>query len=221
MKRIVLALIATLPMCIPAQAALFTRIDPFSGTYMEGFENTYYGPFKKSEMFEGQAMLVSSLNSTTISVTQAWFYRDSQSGEILDTVTAHTGRQFMGSFRGGVQWLFDTPAAQFGGYFSRLMVPDENSQPRNEETALVEFFDADDNFIGSDTITAPFSGQWTWTGWSFQIPAGRIVVTGNGVAGDLLHEGLVMHDDMQYTPVPEPMTFMLLVVGGVCLRGRR
>jgi hypothetical protein len=96
------------------------------------------------------------------------------------------------------------PISRFGAYFQN------NSR---FDDATVDFYDVDNQLIGSVTATVPKSLRaWTWNGWQSDVPIRRVVVTGNDTA--FLH-GFIWFDDVTVTTVPPPPAMIIRPVNNV------
>ncbi len=94
----------------------------------------------------------------------------------------------MGSAGPPVEWVFDTPALMFGGYFATNSGTDD---------AIANFYDENDDLIaGGLVVPAPAtSNAWVWSGWETTGPGiKRVEIIGNNPFGG----GFIMHDDMEY-----------------------
>ena len=65
--------------------------------------------------------------------------------------------------------IFDKPPARFGGYFATVS---------GTANGTARFYDTGDNLVSTQTITYPGLCTWTWNGWSFAGPIGRIELEG-------------------------------------------
>jgi hypothetical protein len=181
------------------------QIGPFEGVRSEGFEGMETGPNYVSQLsvLGGGGIVRTVDGAPAIIVAIGW------EGEGI--VWPHGDRLFMGSSQGAVEWVFDTPAQRFGGYFATVM---------NVSDATALFYDADGNLLDSLSVSVPASPwvrSWTWNGWeSTDANIKRVQIIGNFGLG-----GFIMQDDMQFTPVPEPSVMTLLSVAGGMITFRR
>src|SRR5262249_52096316 len=53
-------------------------------------------------------------------------------------------------------------------------------------------YDAENQLLGTQDLTVPADCSWTWHGWSFSVPVGRVRIIGNYSGG-----GYVQMDDME------------------------
>ncbi len=176
------------------------EIEPFKGDLFEGFES--YGLTFEPELdvFAGQVTL-----SGTSGVPAIYVVASSNIGG--GTVFPYSGG-WLGGGGEPVDWLFHTPAMQFGGYFAT------NSKAPD---AVADFFDIDDELIESLIVSISGDDQsWQWNGWMSDVPVKRIRITGNGI-----NNGFIDYDDMQLTPVPEPTSLALLALAAGALFRRR
>ena len=104
-------------------------------------------------------------------------------------------------------WEFNTPALKFGGYFATNSGADD---------ATVDFYDENEQFIGSMVATIPNDQTWVWNGRESSTPIARMVVTGNGAGS-----AMIDYDDMELVVVPEPSGLALMALAGLALRRRR
>lgn len=195
-------------------SAQIEEIGPFEGDMFDGFET--YGQLFEEEIdfFEGEVTV-----GTTFDGPGVFVLRSSRLNDV--TVFPHSGGWLMGIGAPGI-WEFHTPVQQFGGYFAT------NSEGAD---ATVEFFDAEGNLI--DTLIAEIDAEkpnWTWNGWSSDIPIARMEITGNGT-----NRGFIDFDDMWITfPAGPPpavptasqwaltlLALCVLTAGVFALRGHR
>jgi hypothetical protein len=185
--------------------AAVAPIGPFIGEFSEGFETAPFGQFvSQIEVFDEEAIAKNLDGGPYLNVTGGWSSQDTG-----DRVIPHSGSRFMGSTYKGVEWIFDIPAVRFGGYFTTLNLG------VNFEGAIANFFDVEDNTLGHMDVTAPYNSRWTWNGWMSDVPIKRVEIIGMGFPDWDNLGGFVMHDDMEYTPVPEPGTLLLIGLGGL------
>lgn len=180
-----------------ASADSITAVGPFTGTLSEGFEGLPSGFLSQHSVFGGAGVWQSS---SFVHVTGGWVF--------FSTIHPHSGRLFGGA--GSVsEYVFDVPAQAFGGYFGTNSDADDG---------VARFFDVDDNLIGVRPITAPKGGSWTWNGWVTSVGFKRIEIEGNSIIGS---GGHLQMDDMEYNPVPEGSTLVLVGAALVALAWRR
>lgn len=186
--------------CVFAQ---LTAIGPFSGLYQEGFEGADLPKFQflpHYDVFGGAGDIYQVGSGQGLHITTGWGY--------YYTTYPHGGQYFMGPTYGvGVRWEFDVPALRFGGYFTT------NYQSSG---ATAYFYDVNGSQIGVMPIQAiAGNSTWAWDGWESTVPIKAVEIFSNWGAGH------IMHDDMQYDPVPEPATFAALGLGLVALFARK
>lgn len=174
-------------------AAAITPIGQFAGTYSEGFETHPLGQFVPHlDVFGGNGDVWQVGGSQGLHVTTGWVY--------YFQTSPYAGSRFMGgTSQVTARWQFDVPASKFGGQFTT------NYQSSG---ATATFYDKNMNVLG----TAPMkveagNNTWGWEGWSIDPPAWYVDIASNYNAGH------VMHDEIQYTPIPEPAALSLLALG--------
>lgn len=185
----VLTLVAMAGVVAAASAAI-TPIGEFVGTYSEGFEKHATGQFVSHlDVFDGNGDVNQVGSGQGLHVTTGWAY--------YYTTYPHGGSKFMGPTYGiTAEWVFDVPAQQFGGYFTT------NYQSSG---ATATFFDENNNVLGTAPVKCMAGNNaWGWDGWYCDPPVKKVQIASDWGAGH------VMHDDMQYTPVPEPASLALL-----------
>ena len=157
-----------------------TPIGPFTGTESEGFETQTspgFNPCIIGGVFNNNGDLCTP-GSSGAHITSGWGF--------MCTIFPHDGVRFTGSAGGAYEYTFNSPVSRFGGYFGT------NAGPPGGGTA--NFYDAANNFLGSQVIVAPHDCTWTWNGWQDDSGAGfsRIEVPSNVFGGAFL-----MMDDME------------------------
>lgn len=177
-------------------------IGPFVGDGLETFENiaspgTVSGPVdifggdaRANDPFAGIIMIALNLHSFV-------------SGE---EIFPYNGNLMGGSVTGFVDFTFDTPVAEFGGYFGTADVLSGGS---------VTFYDANDVAIDSQAFDLPLN-EWGWYGWSSSTPIARVSIAGNANPGTP-----IVFDDLRFSFVPAPASAALLAMGGGLAARRR
>lgn len=181
-------------------AGPISAIGPFAGTFQEGFESFPFGQFVvQLDVFGGEAVVRTTDGSANVHVTGCWSF--------FGQVCAHSGQKFMGSANPPVEWVFDTPASMFGGYFATNSGTDDG---------IANFYDENDNLIaGGLVVSAPqATNAWVWNGWETTGPGiKRVEIIGNAQWGG----GFIMHDDMELTAGDPPVPGACCLVSGDCL----
>jgi hypothetical protein len=180
----------------PSRGAIVS-VPVFRGTASENFDNLVVAEATQEATILGGRATVTNL---TPGGALKFELSSSLDG---DLVVPHSPPRMMGQI-GISQWVFTTPLLQFGSYF------ENNSRFDN---ATVDFYDVNDQLIGSVVATDPRSLQaWTWNGWQSDVPIHRLVITGNDTA---FFNGFIWFDDVQTIAVPEPSSIALLVMSGL------
>ena len=176
-------------------------VGPFVGQVREplNFSNTNISA--DQPIFGGAGHLISHNGQTLIHLLLG----DTLSG---DTVSPHTGMYILGWTEGPGIFTFSPPVQMFGAYWN-------NNSGANDAT--VQFFDAGNSLIGTQTATIPAPGNtWVWNGWASSTPISRISVLGNGVLN-----GFLWTDDLEASYVPGPGALALAVLGSPLLMRRQ
>lgn len=160
-------------------SAQIVPVSPFAGTHHEGFEtqsSPAFVPCVLGGVFQDIADLCTPGSSGT-NITTGWGYQCS--------LAPYAGAKFFGSSGGFAEFTFDGVVVRFGGYFAT------NSGLAD---ATLNFFDPQDNLIGTQTASFPALCGWTWNGWMDTSGAGikRVEVHGSASNG-----GFAMMDDLQ------------------------
>lgn len=205
MKRCkLIAVSAIIACCVVGHAnAAIVSIGTFNGVQSEGFEGLPFGFFASHPVFGNTGVVQTIDGSGSLNITSSWSF--------FGVVFARTGSHFMGSAGALPEWVFDTPAQRFGGYFTT------NS---GTDGAVAFFYDEANNLLGSMDVTAPANNSWVWNGWETTgVGIKRVVIDGNNPFGG----GFIMHDDMEYTAIPAPGVLGLFAIGlgGMARRRRR
>jgi hypothetical protein len=168
------------------------RLGAFQGTASDGFDQLgITGAQQRISILGGTATVSNLTHGGALKIESA----SSLDGVL---VTAHS-RVFMLGQLGISEWIFSTSLIKFGAYFAN------NSR---FDDARVDFYDASDTLIGSETARVPKSLRgWTWNGWQSAVPIHRLVITGKDAG--FLH-GFIWFDDVQAVPAPQsPRTMPL------------
>ncbi len=178
-------------------SAAIIQVGEFTGDYQETMETQTPFQFLPSyDVFDDQGVVEVYGGGQGLHVTTSWGY--------YYTIYPHGGSYFMGGASATAQWVFDTPALKFGGFFGT-----------NYSTAdfTAYLFDEEGELLAELGGAAPL-GDWKWNGWETD-GAGIKTVR---IVGAHSSGGFVMMDDMQYTPIPAPAALSLLALA---LIGRR
>jgi hypothetical protein len=178
-----------------ARAQVVFPIGPFVGTYFDNFNNDGpggAGGHQSVDVFGGFATVQNLTAGGALKIE----FSSSLGGNL---VTPRSPPLMFGQI-GISRWTFDAPISQWGGYW-------ENNSRFDD--AVVQFFDVNNNLIGTQTATVPHLGQaWIWNGWESTTPIAAIQVAGNDV--EFLN-GFIWWEDFQVTvAVPEPTVLALL-----------
>ena len=166
--------------------AQISSVGPFTGPYTEGFE-TQNPPCPPcffncipNRLFNNTADLCDTTpGGTGAHITSGWSF--------MCTIFPHGGGRFTGSAGGPYRLTFDTPVSSFGGYFGT------NS---GTDGAVIVFYDASNNAIGSPQNATTAGCTWTWNGWASTVPIKSMTITGNNPFGG----GFTDMDDLEYLP---------------------
>ena len=204
MKRCTLIVVsAIIACCVVGHAkAQIVPIGEFTGEKSEGFETQTPFQFLPSyDVFDEQGVVQQLGAGQGLHITTGWSF--------FSTVFPHSGSFFMGGAGVNAEWVFDTPALRFGGFFAtNADVPG----------AIALFFDDQGGMIGKADVTAPLGDNWAWNGWETTGPGIKSVQ----IISNNQFNGFIMHDDMQYTPIPAPGVLGLFAIGlGIARRRRR
>jgi hypothetical protein len=164
-------------------SAQIIPVGPFTGDISEGFETQV--PFQWTtclvpDVFQGVGQLCESAGQANLITTPGWSF--------ICQINARTGTKLAASGGAFVVYTFNQDVSKFGGYFGvNSGYPD----------ATVNFYDVNNNLLGSLNATIPADCSWNWAGFQSQGAAIRKVeVKGlhpyNGGSG-----GFVQMDDME------------------------
>ncbi len=206
MKLVYLLIPVLLFFCPSMGSADFTPIGPFTGDRSENFDafGGGGGGHLTLDIFDAAVTLNMLTDGGAIKLE---FGSTLIVGGQSDTVSPRSAPTMMGQL-GILEWNFNTPVSQFGGYF------ENNSFADHVE---FEFYGGGGQLLASVTgNTLASADTWTWNGWESDTPIYRAVSTGNNAA---LLNGFIWYDDMQITfaQVPEPTAG--LVLAGAALLG--
>lgn len=187
----------TVAAAAPAQAAIVS-MSPFAGAYSEGFEGrSFYWTSGTTPVFGGAGTMHERNNGTLI-LTGSWSFRT--------IVRPYEGRIIMGSPGGWMEYNFNQDMGKFGGYFATNSgTPDGH----------VEFY-KHGSLVGSQALSAPASGAWTWNGWRSDTGFDAVRIVGNYGGG-----GFIMQDGLQASPLPAPGALGLVGCGTLAVIRRR
>ena len=203
-KCTLIAVSAIVACCVVGQAkAEIVPIGEFVGEKSEGFESQTPFQFLPSyDVFGGQGVVQQLGAGQGLHITTGWGF--------FSTVFPHSGDFFMGGAGVNAEWVFDTPALRFGGFFAT------NADVAG---AVALFYDEAGALIGESDVVAPLGDNWAWNGWETTTLGPGIksvqIIANNGF------NGFIMHDDMQYTAIPAPGALALLALGAVGIRRKR
>jgi hypothetical protein len=153
-------------------------VAPFIGAHREGFEGTF-PPFFHPQLvcFDGAATANQLGGTLGLNVVTGF-------GTPCGTMQQHSGIWLLAPWLDvNVEWIFERPAARFGGYFGTIC---------QDPGATAEFYDESGVLMAAMPMTVPTAGQWAWNGWKATGPGFKRVRI---IATDL--DGHVMHDDME------------------------
>lgn len=187
---------AAIPIVAVAQV---TPIGPFTGALQEGWEAQPSGFQSQYTIFGGAGTANQLGGGQGLLIASGWSF--------FSNISPHSGGAFMGGAGVNYEFIFNTPAFQFGGFFGT-----------NADTpgAMATFFDASNVQIGGPMAIGAPLGQWQWDGWEYAGGIGRVVIIANNQFG-----GFIMSDDLEYNAVPEPGALVALATGIGLLLVRR
>ncbi len=182
-------------------SADIVRTGEFESTMFEGFQGLNMGTFESSPVtiFDGLAV-VQNTSGSWLHTTEAWSF--------TNRTAAYEGKDLLGNASGGVEYSFNTSINAFGGFFATIA---------NVADGQVRFFN-NDTLVGTDALSAPVGGEWTWNGRQSDTSFNRVIVDSNyGFSG-----GFILHDAVRATAtIPTPGAFALIGMGGVVITRRR
>jgi hypothetical protein len=180
---------AAIPIVAVAQV---TPIGPFTGAMQDGYEAVPNGQFLPHyDIFGGAGDVDQFGGGQGVHITTGWSF--------FSTVFPHGGNLFLGGAACNYQFIFDTPAFQFGGYFATNA---------DSPGAVATFYDDTNAQIGGPMAIGAPMGQWQWDGWEYAGGIKRIEVVANNQFG-----GFILSDDLEYNAVPEPAAFVAIATG--------
>jgi hypothetical protein len=164
-----------------AATAQIVPVGPFTGNLQDGFETQtafQFTPCIVPDIFQGAGQLCDS-NNQAAHVTSGWGFQC--------TIFPHSGGRLSASAGAYYIMTFNQDVSQFGGYWGvNSGYPD----------ATLDFYDINNNLIGSVTATIPADCSWNWGGWQTNGAAiRRIDIKGLNPYGG----GFVDMDDMELT----------------------
>jgi hypothetical protein len=177
-------------LCAAPASAQITSTGPFVGTYHEEFETLLQYPWPQclpNRIFSNHGDACTPLGGYCVEV-QGWL--------LYCAIYAHNGSSALfGSAQGPVEFTLDLPAQRIGGYFgTNGYLPG----------GWVDFYDANNNLIGTQSITAP-TCSWAWNGWD--AGTGPAIKRMTVFANDPYNQGgLMQMDDFEMLPAVSPMT---------------
>ncbi len=192
--------------CIAGAASVsiadIVRVDEFSSSSYEGFEQLSIGNYERGsvETFGGMATLFDLSPEGYLHTTGVWSYNG------MTPVRAIEGARMLGS-NYGIGYDFDTAQHSFGGYFASIT---------GEAGGQIRFYQGD-ALLGSEAIVAPIGNEWAWNGWSSDEAFDRVEIESNYIS-----RGYLMHDAVRVLSmvVPSPGG-SALAFGGLLVIARR
>jgi len=174
--KTVLALAAGLVLAGSASAGI-NPIGPFTGDYQENFdccEQVIFLPCLTWRSFGGISDWCTPGNSGC-HTTSGWSF--------YCVLYSRSQPYLYGSAGGYTNVTFDDPIGKFGGYFGNHT---------NVDGCTLNFYDADNNLLGSEYIDNPADCTWRWYGFeSTDVGITSIDIIGTG------YEAFVLMDDME------------------------
>lgn len=189
-----------LALAAASAAADISSVTEFTGDFTETFEGIiapgpHAGPMP---IFGGQATMDDQL-------TDAWI-SNILSGGGGESLVAYDGNLMGLAPTGWTEFVFSTPATQFGGFFGTGSASSGGS---------ATFYDANGGII--DTVAFHTTEwEWTWHGWHSDEAFSKVVIHANvnpGVVG--------VYDNFQVNLVPAPAGLAAFIGAGVMLTRRR
>ena len=179
MKKLMICALA-LVLSTESAFADVTSVEPFEEHAFENFTSLIGTPIHVSSVsvFDDSVTVTNLTDGGSIFVA---------SGSSLggDQVNAYSPPLAIAQL-GISEWQFSEPIVRFAAYFENNSAVDD---------AVIEFFDDQDNLLGSSEVMVSASGQqWVWNGWESGTPIHKIVVTGNN---DTFLNGFIWFDDVQ------------------------
>jgi hypothetical protein len=204
-------LLCGLPLLAAVAHAQISPIGEFTGSTSEGFEsfpNYNSGNVDALSVMAGTALF----RSLPFGTNQLYIYEPGAGANWglgnNGFAGVHSGEKGLGINLAGVPCnaalYFNAETFRFGGWFGTASI--------TTNFLTVTFFDAADVQIGASQSLSTNSGVLEWFGWQSNVGIMRVHFGGN--------EAPAM-DDIQASPVPEPGTIAVVIVGLAALVARR
>lgn len=189
------------------QGVAFASIQPvalFSGDKVETFESWVEQPyFELDGLFQGLGT-ATPLIENNLYVSYRWFNNSFASPQ--------SGVRLAGLGHGGFRLDFTAPVYAFGGYFASVSA---------YEGGTIRFFN-NAGELDQASVSMPIGAALTWNGWQSGQGFTALEITSNFQGGPNSGGWFAM-DTLQLatSPVPEPSTQPLLLVGLALVWGAR
>jgi hypothetical protein len=160
-------------------SAQIVSVGPFTGDLSDSFETQtpfQFTPCVVPDIFQGAGQLCDSAGNAA-HVTTGWSF--------VCVIYPHSGNHFSGCAGAYYIYTFNQDVSKFGGYFGvNSGYPD----------ATFNFYDVNNNLLGTQTATIPADCSWNWNGWESQgAPIRKIECIGLNPYGG----GFVDTDDIE------------------------